>query len=142
MIRLGDVSSMVRSLEKFSDRTVKTAQRELKEPGEVLLEEERSQLDRPGTGRTYTHGRGRLGARLHTASKPGEPPSPDSGALRDSARIELDGERVRVIVTGEGAAALEFGTRQMAPRPYARPALAAARNRMGTAFAARLGKGR
>jgi len=132
---------MLRSLGTFGERTVQRAQQAKRASAEVLLEETKAWLDRPGGGRVYR--RGRLGSRLHTASAPGEPPAPDSGALRDSARIEQgDGEALRVIVSGPGASRLEFGARDLAPRPYLRPALASARNRMGTAFAARLRTGR
>lgn len=141
MIRLNDVPGMFRSLEKFADGAEKMATRELQTPAETLLDEVQSQLSRPGHGRIY-YGRGRLGSKRHQASAAGEPPAPDTRQLLESARIERDGETRRVVVDGPAAARLEFGARDLSPRPFMRPSLSVARNRMGQAFAARLRKGR
>lgn len=136
VIKLKDVGSFVRSLERFGDRVERNAKRELLTPAETLLAEVRSQLSRPGSGRVY--GRGRLGARRHQASAPGEPPAPDTRTLLESAHIEQEGETVRVLVNGADAAGLEFGTRRMQPRPYMRPALVAAKARMTSQLVAKL----
>ena len=62
-------------------------------------------------------------------SAPGEPPHLRTGALRRSAQIEsVDEEGVTISVGGENtgapyAAALEFGTARMAPRPFVQPVL-------------------
>jgi len=73
-------------------------------------------LTGPKTGRVY-------GA--HQASAPGEAPASDTGQLVNSITTSVDPNTVDGTV-GVGAAhgkALEYGTRNMAPRPFARPAL-------------------
>ena len=140
MVNFKNPAEMARNLAAFGTKTEQRARKQLKEPAQVLLEEVRSQLNRPGSGRVY--GRGRLGSKLHQASAPGEPPAPDTGKLRDSAHVEQDGETLRVMVDGENAAGLEFGSRagKLAPRPFMRAALAAARARMTARFTATLRK--
>jgi HK97 gp10 family phage protein len=55
-------------------------------------------------------------------SAPGEPPGVDTGALKNSIHVEKTGEFSRAIVTGtEYAAHLEFGTENMAARPFMGP---------------------
>jgi HK97 gp10 family phage protein len=79
-------------------------------------------LSRPGRGRIYVKGRV-----THQASAPGDAPAVDTGRLR--ASITHDGPHVTGdTIRGEWgtnveyAAALEYGTRHIAPRPYMRPA--------------------
>lgn len=78
-------------------------------------------LDTPKTGRIY-----RRRSVEHQASAPGEPPASDTGRLVNSIRTEYDAAALQgtVIASTEYAAALEYGTRRMAARPYMRPALA------------------
>lgn len=78
-------------------------------------------LDTPKTGRIY-----RRRGITHQASAPGEPPASDTGRLVQSARTLYDTTALTGIVnwSTEYAGFLEFGTSRMAPRPYARPALA------------------
>lgn len=61
---------------------------------------------------------------LHRASKPGDPPAPDTGDLRRSTFMEESAERIVVGVQMAYARFLEFGTERMAPRPFMRPAWA------------------
>lgn len=76
-------------------------------------------LSRPGSGRIYE--------RFHRASAPGEPPAPDTGRLRASITHEgptwfgntVEGEWGTNV---EYADDLEYGTRRIAPRPWARRA--------------------
>jgi len=79
-----------------------------------------------GGGRTYR----RRGV-THVASAPGAAPAVDTGRLRASITYEL-GQDGRGLVARIGtnvkyAAYLELGTRRMRPRPFLRPALAAAK---------------
>lgn len=79
-----------------------------------------SMLDSPATGNEY-----RRGARVHTASSPGNAPRVDMGNLINTLRSEDNGaDEVRIIAgSGEHAYApyLEFGTTTMAPRPFMSP---------------------
>jgi hypothetical protein len=87
---------------------------------------------------------------LHRASAPGEAPAPDSGTLRRSAFIERTATGVRVGVAMPYARALEFGASgagrfrrtTILPRPFMRPARAAAESRMGTIFVSTMRGGR
>lgn len=89
---------------------------------ESVIEEGNSMImDGQKTGRIYR----RRGVE-HQASAPGEAPASDTGRLVQSAHTEyepadLSGE---AIWSTDYAEPLEFGTSKMAPRPYARPALA------------------
>jgi hypothetical protein len=76
---------------------------------------------------------------LHRASKPGDPPAPDTGALKRSAFVERVGAGARVGVAMAYGPALELGTTRagrsrrtvILPRPFMRPALAMIRARLG-----------
>lgn len=78
------------------------------------------------TGRTYMKG-----GVSHTASAPGEPPATDTGKLVEGITSKVRSEGTKVI--GEiiansfnitpYAKDLEFGTKNMRPRPYMQPAL-------------------
>lgn len=135
---------------------VREARREmLTAAGLELVGAWKQELSTPGTGHVYVvgHTTGRLRkdgtrgtgtSRTHQASAPGQPPAPDTGALRNSIQMEYQESRgvVRVGTNLVYAAPLEFGTRTagrthttvIAPRPAARPALAKAKARMGAAF--------
>lgn len=62
----------------------------------------------------------------HQASAPGEAPANDTGRLVNSIRTDYDLPQLvgRVVASTEYAAYLEYGTENMEPRPYMRPALA------------------
>jgi phage gpG-like protein len=122
--------------------------------GLVLQNQIKNELSTPGRGRLRQRlarrvGRlGRRGSRTDIskagrASAPGDPPAPDTGALRNSILYHAD-FGVHVVGTNQvQAAALEFGTNRagrghrtvILPRPYFRPALAKAQAEMGKAIA-------
>ncbi len=72
------------------------------------------------SGRTY-----RRNGTSHTASAPGQPPAVDTGYhIQNSGTVFAPAElKGTVLFTAEYAAHLEFGTKKMIERPYARPAL-------------------
>lgn len=118
--------------------------RSLVEAAAVLETEIKSQLSRPGTGREYRRGR-----KVHVASAPGEPPAVDTGRLRASIgheEVTILGAvlSIRVGTNLVYAAPLEYGTRdgRIKPRPFMRPALAAAQGRMSNAVGAELRRAR
>ena len=60
----------------------------------------------------------------HQASAPGEAPAYDSGLLFETIIVENTGQFTRSVTAGnEYAVELEFGTANMAPRPYMTPAV-------------------
>jgi len=85
--------------------------------GEILVTLSGSRSGRtykvPGTGRTYT------------ASAPGQPPAQRLGELRQSVSTEVEGTGSKVVgrvgTNKKYGPMLEFGTRNMAPRPWLRP---------------------
>lgn len=89
-------------------------------------------LSQPGRGRTYTHYMATVGGQVvpvrprnkpHTASAPGDAPAVDSGDLRRSIGVKKIGDgHYRVGTNLKHGLHLEFGTRKMAARPWARPA--------------------
>ena len=78
-------------------------------------------MNPPKSGRIY-----RRGNVAHQASAPGEAPATDTGALVNSAYTKkLADADYETGFTVEYAAALEFGTAKIEPRPYLRPAVEA-----------------
>lgn len=90
---------------------------------ESVIEEGNSMImDGQKTGRIYR----RRGVE-HQASAPGEAPASDTGRLVQSAHSEFDPADLsgEAIWSTDYAEVLEFGGARIAPRPFARPALAA-----------------
>jgi hypothetical protein len=76
---------------------------------------------------------------LHRASAPGDPPAPDTGALKRAVYTEISSATSRRVgVASAYAEPLEFGTTRggrsrnviILPRPFMRPAFAKVRERM------------
>lgn len=79
---------------------------------------QRRVLKGPKTGRIY-----RRGAGFHQASAPGEAPANDTGFLAGSIKIEVTQKlQVDLHALAPYAIHLEYGTRNMAARPFLRPA--------------------
>lgn len=89
----------------------------------------------PKSGRTYQ----RRGV-THVASAPGEPPAIDNADLVKSGGVSLDAHQPvsRVNWSAEHAAAMEYGTPTIEPRPFARPSLEANKKAIYETFAALL----
>ena len=81
------------------------------------------------TGRTYGK---------HTASAPGQPPATDTGKLVGSISMRIedsDGEVLGIVsASAKYAPFLEFGTTNMAPRPFMQPGLESQRRKIETMF--------
>jgi HK97 gp10 family phage protein len=77
---------------------------------------------RSGKGREYKRGK-----KTHVASAPGEPPANDTGNLARSVAVVVAQPGVLstayVNVGAPYGADLEFGTRNMEPRPFLQPSL-------------------
>jgi len=68
----------------------------------------------------------------HQASAPGEAPAADTGELAGSITTEYNAKLLTGTITAKAiyAAALEFGTQTIEPRPFMRPALDSQRARI------------
>src|SRR5690554_3686336 len=68
--------------------------------------------------------------RSHVASAPGQPPNTDTGRLAGSIRaVNSDKPTAHVEALADYAVHLEFGTRNMAARPFMTPAVEAEREK-------------
>jgi HK97 gp10 family phage protein len=66
---------------------------------------------------------GAVSGKHHVPSAPGDPPNEDTGVLRTNIETTQIGPlKVEVSSNAPYAAALEFGTSKMLPRPYMQPA--------------------
>lgn len=82
--------------------------------------------DSPKTGRVY-----RRGGRTHTASSPGNFPAIDSGELKRHTRTIRTGRaRFKVMFGKAYAVYLEYGTIRMSARPFVRPTMEYAEERL------------
>jgi hypothetical protein len=107
------------SLNKSRAALLAIADRRVGQLALTLNNEIKVGLSQPGTGRVY-----RKDGRVHQASAPGQAPAPDQGELRRSWLVrKLEPGTYRIASHLSYAAALEFGTRRLAPRPYLRPAV-------------------
>jgi len=96
---------------------------------EVQSEAQRT-LNREGRGRVYV----KRGGRVHVASLPGNPPAKDTGNLGRSVQIDdrqltqaSNELRVRIGTDQPYGRWMEFGTRNIAPRPWLNRSLNQAR---------------
>ena len=92
-------------------------------------------IKQKGTGRVYP----RKGQPPHQASSAGQPPATDTGNLGNnissSVKVRADGAVVGLIIAAtEYAVHLEFGTSQMAARPFMTPALRQNRKKINKIF--------
>jgi HK97 gp10 family phage protein len=107
------------------------ATKNLTAAGEFLKREMKKALNKSGRTVTITKTksgkiRKKLGKRGSAPSKPGEPPRKQTGTLRNRVfkKLRNGGATVRVGTTAPHGGLLEFGTKNMAPRPYIRSTFA------------------
>lgn len=72
----------------------------------------------PPVGETYGPNRGAGLSEYHTASAPGFPPRSDTGNLAQRIHVVPEPDGAAVIAATDYAVHLEYGTRNMAPRPF------------------------
>lgn len=142
-----------RALDALRDAVTASSREAAGVAGGVLVRAWKQVLTTPGQGHVYKRPRltreghlkrskktGRVQYRTHRASKPGDPPAPDFGALRNSVQMQVvkGGAMVRVGTNLAYARYLEYGTKRVQPRPHARPALAMAKETLGPRVVATL----
>jgi HK97 gp10 family phage protein len=83
----------------------------------------------PKTGAVYGN---------HQASAPGQPPATDTGQLVRSITMSVEGTEGEVVgvirASAPYAAMLEYGTSNIAPRPYMQPGLESQRRKIEEMF--------
>ncbi len=105
-----DFPKMGPELRRAADREAEITARSILSGAQVAMSE-------PKHGREYPRG-----DTVHIASAPGEAPAVDTGALRASGYVkQVQPGTWEVGFTAEYAAALEYGTPRIEPRPYLRP---------------------
>ena len=82
------------------------------------------------SGDTVTRYRNDGESYTHTASKPGDAPNTDTGALARSVQVDIRREGVYVGSSLKYAPMLEFGTSSMRERPWLNPALESNRRKI------------
>ena len=94
----------------------------------------------PKSGIQYPRRKG--GTKMHTASAPGEAPATDTGFLRSNIVAEVEKTTLTAIVESRAKYSkfLEFGTRNMKPRPLMFPALEENKPKIRRLFAKTKGK--
>jgi len=73
--------------------------------------------------------------RTHRASSPGQAPATDTGRLASSIMADITGLTAEVSANVQYAAPLEFGTVNMAARPFLQPALESEREKFNRRLA-------
>lgn len=124
-IEVKGLASLRKKLAALPDAADKAVMAGLFVGGLKVEADAKESLRHSGTGRTYK----RRGI-THQASSPGQPPSSDTGNLLNSIHTVVNAAADTVEVRAGGgssqvkyAAMLEFGTANMAERPFMRPAL-------------------
>ncbi len=113
-VRLSGVGCLAARLDRLADQVELAVQAAVAVGADDLRREARALLNVPGAG---------------APSAPGEPPRRQTGELRDSLRVEIAPDRLSATVGTDldYGAHLEFGTQDMAPRPWLAPAAENAR---------------
>lgn len=93
----------------------------------VMNEAKRSIQSSSGGGRTYGN---------HTASAAGQPPNTDTGFLVSNIFLDKDNDGMGADVESRAdySVYLEFGTKDMQPRPFMQPALESQRAKIKALF--------
>ena len=114
------IDELLRRVNSMADPTqARATRRKMLRAGIRVIEQNtKNLLEGQRSGRIY-----RLrGGKEHQASAPGESPAVDIGNLKSSLRVlEVTDDSASFGTGVEYAAHLEFGTRNMAARPYMRP---------------------
>ncbi len=121
-----DLLKVARKTKTTFDKILQGDPNALLRAANVYVKIMREELARPGSGIIYGE---------HRASAPGEPPASDTGTLSGAIGVALFGDaRTELFagVTVDSSIAsywrdLEFGTVNMEPRPFVRPALSIGR---------------
>lgn len=91
--------------------------------GHMVRNDAVKSINQKSPGRTVTRSREGGGQYSHVAAAAGHAPNKDTGRLSNSIFVEVKQDDVFVGTSVEYAPDLEFGTKDMLPRPFLNPAL-------------------
>jgi HK97 gp10 family phage protein len=117
-----NVERLRRRLARMSDAVTRHAREAIAQSAEAIETDAKQSIERgPKTGRLYERSDPR---RSHRASAPGQAPATDSGRLGRNIThvVDPDGLGASVESRATHSRALEFGTTDMAARPFMHPA--------------------
>ncbi len=120
------VNEVLNELRQISSKTDK-ATRDTNNASALMVRTHAIRLiQKPGSGVVYTRPPGSNRSRSHQASAPGEAPATDTGILAGSMNVDrARGAKLSAEVgpadKAEYGKWLEFGTRNMQPRPFLKP---------------------
>lgn len=123
MAEVKGVNELIRNLEKLRNNFGEEVADSLYAAGETVRGTAIKSIQEVSAGSTvkrYTNGGNQYS---HVASKPGDAPNTDTGALVNSVAVEARDDGVYVGSNLKYAPWLEFGTSDMASRPWLFPAL-------------------
>jgi HK97 gp10 family phage protein len=122
MATVTGVNDVINNLNKLRDEVGEEMADSLYAAGEVVRGSAIRSIQEVSAGSQVTRYRNGGNSYQHTASKPGDAPNTDSGDLVKSIAVEAKLDGVYVGSNLDYAAHLEFGTSNMAPRPWLLPA--------------------
>jgi HK97 gp10 family phage protein len=112
---LKNLGRLLKKLDQIQAGTVKAAEQVLTDAARQMRNTAEDKMRQVSPGRFYKE---------HQASRPGDYPNVDTGALVNSLFFELNKGRLEAKFGTKGipyARFLEYGTVKMAPRPFIRP---------------------
>jgi hypothetical protein len=117
-----DPTGLFRGLVAAKKEYDRRALRAIKLGALFYVAELKKELSKPGSGRLYKRRKQKGKGQFHRASVEGQPPAPDFGRLRASITHIIEKEFLSFVAqvgtNVEYAPHLEFGTKNMAARPF------------------------
>jgi HK97 gp10 family phage protein len=111
------------NFKKLSEKYGKAVTRETVKGAELVKATAIKSIQTRSSGQDVIRYRNGGGSYNHVASKVGDAPNTDTGALVRSINVEIRPDATYVGTTLEYAPWLEFGTKNMGERPFLNPAL-------------------
>jgi HK97 gp10 family phage protein len=117
------VQELLERFQELEKNVKKNKARALHQGAQMVRADAIKSIQTVSHGRTVKRTRASGKTYDHTASKEGDAPNTDTGALVRSIGVEVVADDVYVGSTVKYAPDLEFGTRHTEPRPWLNPAL-------------------
>ena len=126
-VQVEGIEEVQRNLARLADAYGKAVADALVVSGNEVRNTAIRSIQEKSSGRTVTRSRAGGSTYEHVAAAAGSAPNTDTGRLVQSVQVDITDDSVFVGSTLEYAPWLEFGTRNMLPRPWLNPALEANR---------------